>query len=104
MGKHPHTGIFSYLFMTIAFTVCSNNFLAQAKTLSDSLLHHNPGIKLFIFLADELHASVDYGFFTPAEIIVVNEKIVPEFKELVEKYSIIELNSDLKPFLFEYLI
>src|SRR5687767_2530616 len=90
--------------MTIAFTVCSNNFLAQAKTLSGSLLHYNPGIKHFIFLADEKQVSVDYDFFAPAEIIVVNENIVPGFQELVGKYNLIELNSDLKPFLFEYLV
>ncbi|MEO7923960.1 MAG: hypothetical protein ABIR30_09790 [Chitinophagaceae bacterium] len=89
--------------MTIAFTLCSNNFLAQAKTLADSLQHYHPEMKIFLFLVDEKNASVDYSAL-PAEIIAVNEEVVPGYAALVNRYSILELNSNLKPFLFDWLV
>jgi hypothetical protein len=89
--------------MTIAFSICSNNYLAQAKTLLGSLEIHHPEIKTFIFLVDELHESIDYSFFNPAEVIVVNDKIIPAFKKLVHRYNVLELNAAVRPFIFQYL-
>jgi hypothetical protein len=86
----------------IAFTLCSNNFLAQAKTLIDSLREHNPGLKIFLFLVDKKDASVDYSFF-PATVIVVDESVVTGFNEMARRYDILELNSNLKPHLFAWL-
>ncbi len=89
--------------MIIAFSICSNNYLAQAKTLLDSLVIHHPEIKTVIFLVDELQENIDYNFFNPAKVIVVDEKIVTAYKKLVQRYSILELNSAVRPFLFQYL-
>ena len=30
--------------MNIAFTICSSNYLAHAKTLGDSFLEHHPDV------------------------------------------------------------
>lgn len=89
--------------MIIAFTHCSNNFLAQAKTLLASIAKHEKGIQTFFFLADEKDASVDYNSI-PAEFNIIDETIVPEFRQLLSKYNLLELNSNLKPFLFKYLV
>ena len=40
--------------MKIIFTICSNNYLAQAKALGDSVLQTNPDYTFFIGLVDEL--------------------------------------------------
>ena len=45
--------------MQIVFTLCSINYLAQAKTLGDSVLRHNPGYKFIIGLIDKNHTNVD---------------------------------------------
>lgn len=90
--------------MTIAFTLCSNNFLAQAKTLTDSLKEYHPEMVVFLFLVDEKSPLVDYEFIRSAEVIVVNGEIVPGYREMVRRYGILELNSDLKPHLFQYLV
>lgn len=90
--------------MTLAFTHCSNNFLAQAKTLLASIAKHGKGMKTFFFLADEKDTSIDYDTLQPAEFNVIDETIVPEFRQLVAKYNLLELNSNLKPFLFQYLL
>jgi hypothetical protein len=89
--------------MTIAFTICSNNFLAQAKTMFQSLQRHHPEIKTYLFLADLPDQRIDYGFIAPAETIVVDEKIIRGFDDLVKRYTVIELNTAIRPFIIQYL-
>lgn len=89
--------------MTISFTICSNNFLAQAKTVLQSVLRHHPDMKTFIFLVDEKDPAIEYDFFLPAELVLVDEKIVPGFMELVQQYTVMELNSAVRPFIIGYL-
>lgn len=83
--------------MNIAFTICSNNYLAQAKTLGDSFLEYHSDWKFIIGLVDEYDLNFDYSFFDRFEIIKVNEINVPDFENLVSKYNIIELNTAVKP-------
>jgi len=90
--------------MKIVFTLCSNNYLAQAKTLGDSIKLHNPEYEFFIGLTDKYANSVDYekeiGHF-----IVPSEKIgIPDFNELWKRFSILEFNTNVKPFYFQYFI
>jgi hypothetical protein len=89
--------------MTIAFTICSNNYLAHAKTLGDSYLKHHPDHRFIIGLVDTLHESFDYSVFNTFEIIPVAELNIPEFDELNSKYNIVELNTAVKPTYFHYI-
>jgi hypothetical protein len=83
--------------MTIAFTICSNNYLAHAKTLGDSFLKHHPDAKFIIGLVDRYDENFDYGFFNAFEIIPVEDLQIKEFEELTNKYNIVELNTAVKP-------
>jgi hypothetical protein len=89
--------------MKVVFTLCSNNYLAQAKTLGDSVIEHNPDYQFVIGLVDRNRADVDYDFFRPHRIIEVGEVGIPNFSELYQRYGIIELNTAVKPFVFQYL-
>lgn len=89
--------------MNIAFTICSNNYLAQAKTLGDSFLEHHPEWKFIIGLCDEFDLSFDYGVFDKFEIIKVKDINVPEFENTVKKYNIIELNTAVKPTFIKHI-
>lgn len=89
--------------MTVVFTICSNNYLAQAKALGDSLLKHNPSYRFTICLVDRLSSAVDYGFFKPYEIITIEEIGIEGFDEMAERYDITELNTSVKPFIFDFL-
>jgi hypothetical protein len=89
--------------VNIIFTLCSNNYLAQAKVLIDSLNKHNRLFKLVIGLVDELNDEVDYSFFSPATVIPVKELDLPNLPELYRKYNIVELNTCVKPTFFKYL-
>lgn len=89
--------------MKIAFTICSNNYLAHAKTLGDSFLEFHTDAKFIIGLVDKFDASFDYSIFSKFIIIPVEELKIPCFEELNKKYNIIELNTAVKPFYFHHL-
>jgi len=89
--------------MKVVFTLCSNNYLAQAKTLGDSVVEHNPGYQFVIGLVDRKRDDIDYDFLRPHRIIEVGEVGIPNFSELCKRYGIIELNTAVKPFVFQYL-
>jgi hypothetical protein len=88
--------------MNIVFTICSNNYLAQAITLGNSLLWYNPDYKFIIGLVDRINPAIDYSII-PYEILEVEEIGISAFDELYKKYNIIELNTAVKPFYFQYL-
>lgn len=87
----------------LCFTICSNNYLAQAKSLGDSLIKHNPECPFIICLVDHLSEHIDYSYFNPHRILPVAQVPVAGFKEMIGKYDITELNTAVKPFIFKYL-
>ena len=89
--------------MKIAFTICSNNYLAQAKTLGDSILNFNPEYSFIIGLVDRKDSKVDYNFFRPHKIISVEELLIPDFDKIWKKYNIIELNTSVKATYFKHI-
>jgi hypothetical protein len=86
--------------MKIAFTICSNNYLAQASILMESLLKHARDYKLYVCLCDKKMA---YSVIEGVEIIEAKEILGESFFELIEKYNIIELNTSVKASMFKYL-
>lgn len=89
--------------MKIAFTLCSNNYLAQAKTLGDSFINHNQDFQFIIGLVDRRSSQIDYDFFEPHKILEVESISIDDISELIDKYNIVEFNTAVKPFYFDYL-
>lgn len=89
--------------MKIIFTICSNNYLALAKTLGDSALQHNPDYKFIIGIVDKKSNQVNYSDYKNFTLIFVEELQIPEFSQMVNKYNIVELNTSVKPFYFLFL-
>ena len=89
--------------MKLAFTICSNNYLAQAKTLGDSLIAHDVDYKLVIVLVDRLSRDVDYEFFSPHIILPIEEVKSLNVEELAKEYSIVELSTSVKASVFKFL-
>lgn len=89
--------------MKIAFTLCSNNYLAQAKILGDSLIKFNPEFNFIIGLIDRLSLDINYESNIGFEIIPVEDIGVSNFDELWKKYNIIELNTCIKPSYYKYI-
>ena len=89
--------------MKIAFTICSNNYLAQAKTLGDSLLKHNKVYQFVIGLVDTYSPEIDYTAFADFELIPIEKLDNLPLQEMLDKYNIVELNTAVKPYLFDFL-
>ena len=90
--------------MKLAFTVCSNNYLSQAKILGDSLLKYNPDYKFVIGLCDKKRNDIDYSPFSQFDIVEVESIAVDNFEWMVNNYKIVELNTAIKPSFFLYFI
>ncbi|MES2794997.1 MAG: glycosyl transferase [Bacteroidota bacterium] len=87
----------------IAFTICSINYLAQAKTLGDSLTKQNPDYQFFIGLVDRLEGSaVDRTKLPDYELVEVEKLTIEGFADMFDRYNITELNTAVKPFFLQY--
>ena len=89
--------------MNLIFTICSNNYLAQAKTLGDSLLEHNPTYRFIIGLTDEINNEIDYSFLAAYTIVPVKYIGITQFDDLWKKYDIVEFNTCVKASYFKFL-
>ena len=83
------------------FTICSNNYLGQAIALGNSVNSQNPEYKFSIFLCDEKSELIDYSLIK--HNIIEIGIIEPRIYELAKKYNIIELNTAVKPKIFQYI-
>ena len=86
-----------------ACTIVSKNYLSYARVLARSFLDHHPGGRFFVLLVDRLD-----GYFDPAEEpfeLIELEALgnLPDVKALLFKYTVLEANTAVKPFLLEHL-
>ena len=81
--------------MNCAFTICAKNYLAQALTLRESFLKHNPSLNFFIFLADKVDGVEDVD-----GIVALDKSWIPDWVNMAFKYDVIEFNTSIKPFCF----
>lgn len=85
------------------FTICSNNYLAQAKVLMDSA-SKLVDYELTIFIVDKKDEGIDYSFFCPCRILFIEDLFSEQqLTELAGKYNIIELNTAVKASCFKYI-
>lgn len=87
----------------VIFTICSNNYLAQAKTLGDSIKKTNSDYEFIIFLCDKRNEQIDYSFFKNMSLYFIEELQIHSFDVMKSKYDITELNTAIKPFIFQYI-
>ncbi|QJW90730.1 glycosyl transferase [Spirosoma taeanense] len=91
--------------MTLAFTICSVNYLAQARTLGDSLRQTNPNYQYVIGLVDKLSvASLSPELMPEYPMVEVDQIGIPDFAAMCDRYDITELNTAVKPFYIDYFI
>ncbi|MBC8035417.1 MAG: glycosyl transferase [Chitinophagaceae bacterium] len=87
----------------IIFTLCSNNYLAQASLLVTSFLQHNADYTFYIGLVDAVNTSVLYPTHPAVKVLPCEEVLTKDLlKGMAQRYKIVELNTSLKPFYIEY--
>ncbi len=84
----------------IIFTLCSNNYLAQALVLAKSVHQYQSDWKFYIGLVDKKNEAVNYEALGCG--ILEAAIVEPGIDELAKKFSIIELNTCVKPAYFHY--
>src|SRR5687768_2186400 len=89
--------------MKLAFTICSNNYLAHGFTVAESFLKHHPDFNFVIGLVDRPSTNLIKTDDSRIEIVPVEQLNIPELGELVSKFNITELNTAVKPSYFNFL-
>ncbi|WP_188765963.1 glycosyltransferase [Emticicia aquatilis] len=91
--------------MTLIFTLCSVNYLAQAHTLGDSLREQNPDFEYIIGLVDKLDTKdIDKSKLPDYQLLEVDKINIPDFAGMCDRYDITELNTAVKPYYFDYFL
>ncbi|MDR0604809.1 MAG: hypothetical protein LBG80_10945 [Bacteroidales bacterium] len=81
----------------IAFTICSNNYVAQANVLFRSLFRTNPDYKLILGLVDKINPNIEYGVDgVMVEVVEVENLDITVEYDIFHKYNIVELNTSVK--------
>ncbi len=84
------------------FTICSGNYFHFARTLMDSIARSDTNGDLFVLLVDR---NLDEDAFRGSSFTTVSlpELDLPHANKLCFKYTILELNTAVKPYFFERL-
>lgn len=88
----------------LVFTICSANYLAQAITLGNSLQNTNPDVEFRIYLVDRLEGREEVRNRVPFPLIEIEEVPVTDFKGMVLRYNVVELNTSVKPYIFDHIL
>jgi hypothetical protein len=86
------------------FTLCSNNYLAHAKTMLDSVRKVHPESNLIIGLVDRRDPGIDYSSLGDFEILDQESIGCQFFPEMLQRYDVVEFNTAVKPFYIEFLL
>lgn len=87
-----------------ACTIVSKNYVAFARVLARSFLDHHPGGRFFVLLVDRNDGHIDPAQ-EPFELLEVEElDNVPERDAFLFKYTLLECNTAVKPYLLEHLL
>jgi hypothetical protein len=89
--------------MTTVLTICSVNYLAQARTLGDSLREQCPDCHFVIGLVDRYPDGLSREYCGPYEVLPVEDLGIRDFEDMRCRYNIVELNTAVKPFYMEFL-
>lgn len=98
---------------SVVYTIVSKNYMHYALTVRESFLEKNPDSDFVIFLMDKLMSDNEVEVFNDllnsgVKIIgfdeISNNVRVTYFKEMLFKFTVLEMNTGLKPFAMEYLM
>ncbi len=81
-----------------AVTIVSKNYFAYAKTLAESYKKHHPENDFIIVLVDRADGYVISTLPCGAEVVELGEVAIPDISRFIYRYSIMELNTAVKPF------
>ncbi|MBR0212120.1 MAG: hypothetical protein IJQ55_00795, partial [Alphaproteobacteria bacterium] len=97
----------------VMFTISSLNYMHYSLNVRESFLKYNPDWDFIIFMMDELTSpeslkmlsdltnnGIDIRSFLEVKNLVPHYPI----EEMLNRYSVLEVNTAIKPFCIEYLM
>lgn len=81
-----------------AVTIVSKNYFALAATLAQSYKRHHPDHDFIIVLVDRADGKVPAELPGVAEVIEVAKFAIPDIARFIYRYTVMELNTAVKPF------
>lgn len=82
------------------FTICARNYLAYARTLRESLKAVEPAARFWTVLIEEPSTSAE----PIQDVIYARDLGIPGFWDMALRYSVMELATAIKPFVFLHLL
>ena len=83
------------------FTICAENYFAQAITMADSLKKtSHTTIDIDIWVLDNSRPLFESSNFN----VINTQKHIPHFESLALRYNVLELSTALKPYIFMHYI
>ncbi|MCP4900837.1 MAG: glycosyltransferase [bacterium] len=87
-----------------ACTIVSKNYLPFARVLAKSFLKQHPNSRFVTLLVDQVE-----GYFDPANepfelVTAASLSNIPDLKSFLFKYTVLELNTAVKPYFLEMLL
>lgn len=87
---------------TAAFTIVSKNYLPFARTLLSSVRQHHPEWDSYLLLVDEVEGEFN-PLEEPFQVCYLSDLDLPDMKKFIFRYTILELNTAVKPWMFSFL-
>jgi len=86
----------------VACSIVANNYLAYARVFSRSFLAQHPDGKVYVLIVDRPHPGLRYDD-EPFETVFAEDLGIPSFPHYAFRYSILELNTAVKPWFLLHL-
>lgn len=86
--------------MSLAFTICANNYLAHATILAKSFKKHHPDKKFVIAILDKPSTSINYDLLGADKVIWIDQLFPDLVNSIKDTYNIAEICTVVKPKLF----
>ena len=91
-------------FSSAYFTICSANYLPTAKILIDTL-ELNTDRDIYIIICDKKQEKIkDFFSKNRVKVLFVEDLKIENFDRFILRYSILEINTAIKPFVFNHLL
>jgi glycosyltransferase involved in cell wall biosynthesis len=86
----------------VACTIVSNNYLAYARVFTRSFLEQHPDGRVYVLFVDRPDPAIRYAE-EPFTAVFVESLGIPDFPHYSFRYSILELNTAVKPWFLLHL-
>lgn len=84
-------------------TIIAKNYVAQARVLARSFAEHHPDGRFWTLLIDDFEGFIDPGR-EPFRILTPADIGCEEFAGMAARYTVLELSTAVKPWLFRHLM